>query len=401
MTSDIPASRPAGWGALLLLGALLAFPPMSIDMYLPSLPALTAELGGTAAQAGQTVAVFFAGLAAGQLVFGPLSDRLGRRPPVLLGVAVYVAASLGCALAGSMEQLLAWRLLQALGACAGVVVARAVVRDRFEHHESARVLSTLSLIMGLAPITSPLVGGWILAFTGDWRVIFAVLAGFGSLIGVAVLFGLPETRSQESLARARSEHPFRAYLALLRQKRLLGYLLAGSLNGACLFTYIASAPGLLIEHFGVRPVDFGWWFGVNAFGIIGGAQVNRMLLRRRTPDQALLLFGAIGVTSASALALAAWTGLGGMAGVLIPLFVTLGSYGVMTGNTGAGALSVDPTRAGSTSALMGALSFGAGALAASAAAAFHDVGPRPMASVILLCMLGAQLAARTLAVPRR
>ncbi|MBN9320141.1 MAG: Bcr/CflA family drug resistance efflux transporter [Caulobacterales bacterium 68-7] len=392
-------SARAPWRLVLLLGAVIAFPAISTDLYLPALPTLAGDLGASVETAQQTVSAFFAGMAVGQLFYGSASDRLGRRGPLLAGIALYIVASVACALATSMPMLLAGRVLQALGACSGVVITRAVVRDRFGHHQAAQVLSQLMLVMGLAPILAPMCGGLLLQAAG-WRSIFWVLVAFGVIVGGAVALTLPESRSAETAAQARAESPVRAYLALLRQKRLLGYLLGGCLNSACLFTYITVSPGLLIGHYGVPASQFGWYFGANAAGLVGASQLNRYLLRRYSPDQVLMVIGVIALVAAFVLALTSYTGLGGMWGVLPPLFFALASYGVMSGNTGAGALSVDPHRAGSVSALMGASSFAAGAIVSAIAAQFHDGGPRSMATVFVICMTGSMLAIRLLALPR-
>jgi MFS transporter, DHA1 family, multidrug resistance protein len=296
--------------------------------------------------------------------------------------------------------LIGARFVQALGGCAGGVVARAVIRDRFDHTETARMLSLMMLIMGLAPILAPLLGGVILSIAG-WRANFWVLVGFGVAVGTAVLLRLKESRSEATAAQARSETPLQAYAALFRQRRLIGYLLAGALNGATLFTYIAASPGLLIGTYGISPQNFGWVFGLNAFGIIGANQVNRYLLRRRTPDQVLATASLVSTGIAALLALVAVTDWGGEWGVLTLLFVLLASYGFIQGNTTAGALSVDPLRAGSVSALTGAASFGAGALAASISAALHDATARPMALIMLVAITGSAVALHTLALPPR
>lgn len=400
MTDNRPDASPTPWGLVILLGALTAFAPMSIDMYLPSLPAIADGLGASAAQAQGTVAAFLAGMAIGQFFYGPASDRLGRRGPILLGIAIYIAASAACAMATSIEMLTVSRFVQALGGCAGGVVVRAVVRDRFNHTETARMLSLLTLIMGLAPILAPMLGGALLAL-GGWRLNFWALTVFGAACGLAAFLWLKESRSAETAAQAASESPLRAYIALLGQPRLVGYALAGALNGATLFTYISASPDLLIGTYGISPSNFGWVFGLNAAGVIGASQVNRMLLRRATPDHVLKQASTIALLASIALTLAAVTGIGERWTILPLLFLVLASYGFMQGNTMAGALNVDPRRAGSISALMGGASFGVGAMAASLASVLHDGTPRPMAIVMMLALAGSVAALRLLALPRQ
>jgi len=385
---------------VILLGSLTAMGPLAIDMYLPSLPTIGRDLGASEAATQSTVATFLAGMALGQVFYGPASDRLGRRAPILLGIAIFAAASIACALATSVEQLLIGRFVQALGACAGAVVSRAVVRDRFDHTETARMLSLMMLIMGLAPILAPLLGSLLLRFAG-WPVNFWFMAAFGGAVGLAAFLRLKESRSEATAIQASQENPFQSYAALLRQRRLLGYGLAGALNGATLFTYISSSPGLLMGTYGISTGVFPWLFGLNALGVIGSGQINRAILRRLTPDQVLARASFAALGFAVLLALAAATGLGERWSVLPLLFLLLSSYGFMQGNTMAGALSVDPLRAGSTSALLGAASFAMGALAASLAGGFHDGTARPMAFVMLASLAGSTAALWWLALPRR
>lgn len=398
-SADIVRPSATPWGLVFLLGSLTAFAPMSIDMYLPAFPAMGAALQADAGEQQATLAFFLFGMAIGQFLYGPASDRFGRRVPILVGIAVYVAASIACALAMSPEWMIAARFVQALGGCAGAVVARAVVRDQFDHTETARMLSLLTLIMGLAPILAPISGAAVLQLAG-WRAIFWVLTAFGLACGVAVFLRLKETRSEETAVQARSENPLRAYHVLISNSRLVGYCLGGALNGALLFTYISSSSGLMIETFGFTPFAYTLVFGANAFGVIGAGQVNRMLLRRLTPDQVLARASLAALGFGVLLLAAAVTGFGGQWTVLPLLFCCLASYGLMAGNTMAGALSVDPTRAGSTSALMGGLSFASGAFASWLGGVLHDGTAVPMAGVMMACLLGSSAALWGLALPR-
>lgn len=406
MTSANPSSAPSAgtpvptpWGLVILLGSLTAMGPLAIDMYLPSLPAIAAGLKADPAQAQTTVAAFLAGMAVGQPFYGPWSDRIGRRVPLILGAVIFIVGSVACALATSIELMLAARFVQALGACAGGVVSRAIIRDRFDHTETARMLSLMMLIMGLAPILAPILGSALLAF-GGWELNFWFMTAFGVAIGLAALLRLQESRSEATAIQASKENPFQSYAAVLKSPRLIGYALCGALNGATLFTYISSSPGLIMGTYGYSPAVYPWIFGLNALGVIGAGQVNRMVLRRATPDQVLLRASVIASVFAVGLTLAAITGIGGQWSVLPLLFLLLASYGFMQGNTMAGALNVDPTRAGAISALMGTLSFGVGAAAASVAAVFHDGTPMAMAVVMLVSLVGSAVSLRALALRR-
>lgn len=398
MTETAPPPAAVPWRLVLLLGALTAFGPMSIDMYLSSLPSIGRTLHAGPDQTQATLAAFFAGMAVGQFIYGPASDRLGRRPPLLIGIGVFLAASVASALAPNIETLIVARFVQALGGCAGPVIARAVVRDRFGHADTARVLSLMTLIMGLAPVLAPQLGG-VVQFVAGWRGVFWTLVGFATAIGAWVMVSLQESRSAETAEHARSEHPLRAYVALFGMRRLMGYALAGALNGAVLFTYISTAPDLVMGTYGYSPLVFNLIFAFNAVGIIGASQINRWLLRRATPDQVLRKASVGSIVAALLLTIAAWTGVGGQWSVLPLLFVALSIYGLMGGNTMAGALSVDPRRAGSISALMGSASFGAGALASWAGGLLHDGTPRPVAAVMFACLVGSALAIYFLALP--
>ena len=372
----------------ILLGILAAFGPLSIDTYLSGLPAIGREFRADDAAAQLTLSMFFVGLAFGQALYGPIADRLGRRGPLLVGCALYAVASVGCALAPSINALIALRFVQALGGCAGMVISRSVVRDLFDAHESARMYSFLMLVMGVAPILAPLLGGQLLVLFG-WRSIFWVLAAFGLLCVVMVAVGLPETLPPERRATAGLGQVLRVYGGLLRDRRFIGYTLVGGLISAAMFAYISGSPFVFIELYGVAPQNYGWIFGTNAFGIIAASQINRWLLERFRAETILRrALMTIMVSGVVLMALAA-TGVGGLVGLLVPLFVCIAGYGLISPNATALAMASYGRAAGSASALLGTLQFALGAGAGTLVGVLANGTALPMAAVIAGCELVA------------
>jgi DHA1 family bicyclomycin/chloramphenicol resistance-like MFS transporter len=385
-------------GEILLLGSLTAFGAVTIDLYLPTLPAIARDYGTSAAAVQLTLSTFFVGMALGQLFFGPLSDRIGRRPTILIGCAVYVAASLFCALAPTIEALVVGRFFQALGCCAAMVTCRAIVRDRYDHRDSARIFSLLMLVLAIAPLLAPTVGGWIAAAAG-WHAVFYAFVAVGVAISAAVGLRLDESRSAATAQAARGQDVLSAYARLLGHKRLIGYLLVGAANGATLFSYIAASPDLVVNSWGFSESQFGLVFAAIAVGVVGSSQVNRLLLKHRSPD-AILAWATLGAAAAG---VALWLVALFDAPVLVVLaavFVALSSNGLIAANASAGALNVDPLRAGAISGLMGGINFGMGAAASALAAAMYDGTARPLAANVAVALLLAAAAYHLLAKPR-
>lgn len=380
-----------------MLAAISALGPFSIDMYLPALPAMGRQLQSSPAAIEMTIAVFSIGSGVGQLVFGPLSDRFGRRWPALIGLAVYAAASVGCALAMNVEQLIAARFLQALGVCSGQVVARALLADIFEPRDLARFSALLTMITLVAPIIGPLLGGYIFIAFG-WRPLFWVLAAYGVVVTVVCFIRLPETRTVAAQALSRAESTLIAYQAVLRNGPLMQMGLAAAFGSCGMAVYLGSASHLLIGHFGIPPAHFGYYFAANSVGLWIGASLNRSLLKRRDP--ALILRWGCLVNLGATLFLVAGANLPqlGKFGVLAPLFVMIGSFPTVMGNTGAIAQGYDRDRAGAVAAVLGALVGVLGAAAMAVAAVFGDGTPRAMAWTIAAC--SALCAALTYASPR-
>ncbi len=370
---------------ILILGALSAFGPLAIDFYLPAFPAMALAFGTDEQHVQLTLAAYFLGLSIGQLAYGPVADRFGRRVPLLVGVGLFTVASLACAFAPNLEWLMVARFVQALGGCAGMVISRAIVSDKCDAVGAAKVFSQLMLVMGLAPILAPMLGGLLVNSTG-WQSIFLALTGFSALAALAVALGLPESMP-EHLPRQPLSGALRQYGRLLKDPIFLGHALTGGIAIAGMFAYIAGSPFVFIKLYGVPAEHFGWLFGTNAAGFILVAQVNARLLAKRGP--AFLLARTVWIYLAAALALLAVSSLRTeqLWPLLVPLFICIASLGCILPNASACAMTGQGARAGSASALMGCLQFSVAAGAASLVGILYDGSAMPMAMVISLCAI--------------
>jgi DHA1 family bicyclomycin/chloramphenicol resistance-like MFS transporter len=381
---------------ILILGALSAFGPLAIDFYLPGFPAMATYFGTDEKHIQLTLAAYFLGLSLGQLAYGPVADRFGRRIPLLVGVSLFTLASLACAFAPNLEWLIGARFVQALGGCAGMVLARAIVSDKCNAVESAKVFSQLMLVMGLAPILAPMLGG-VLVNGAGWQAIFLCLTVFSALCLTAVAIGLPESMPADH-PRQPLSGALRQYANLFKDRVFIGHALTGGIAMAGMFSYIAGSPFVFIKLYGVPAEHYGWLFGTNAAGFILVAQVNARMLRKFGP--AWLLSRAVWVYLAAALIVLGisllrteqlWP-------LLVPLFVCLASLGCIIPNASACAMNGQGRRAGSASALMGFLQFSVAAGAASLVGVLHDGTATPMTMVISLCGV---LAVSAMAYTRR
>ncbi len=351
-------------------------------MYLPAMPQLERVFATDAARVQWTLAAFFLGFALGQAFYGPVADRYGRKPSLYVGLALYIGASIGCALAPGIGVLTAFRFLEAIGACAGAVVARAVVSDLFTGQEAARLFTALMVVMGVAPIVAPLIGGYLLLWF-NWPVIFWVLAAFGVACLLAVWLRLPETHRTESVRSLALGSVVTRYLSLLFDRRYLGYALSGAASMAGMFAYIAGSPFVFITLHHLTPQHYAWLFGANAFGIALASRINQALLRRYSADALLVGAGAVQAAAGAVLLAAAVTGVGGAPGLAAPLFLYVACVGIVTPNSVALAMAPHRQTAGVASALLGVLQFGLATAAAALVGVLHSASARPMASLIL------------------
>lgn len=387
------APRRGSLRFIVILGALTAFAPLSIDMYLPAFPAIEAHYGVGAAAVQATLATFFVGLAVGQAFYGPISDRYGRRGPLVIGIALYVLASALAAIAPGIETLTLARLAQALGGCAGIVIARAMVRDLFHERDAARVYSHLMLVMGVAPILAPVLGAYLLEI-GDWSVIFWVLGLFGLLCIAAVTFGLHETLPPERRTSDGVGGALRGYVALLRDRPFLALAFCSAFASGSLFAYITASPFVFISLHDVSTRTFAILFGMNAFGLILSSQINARLLRRFTSRQILQAAGVANAAAALGLAAVVLVAPAWFAGFVALLFLFVGSLGFLFPNVVATAMARAQTRAGAASALIGVLQFLMGALAAAVVGQLGAGSAVPMVLVMTVASLAGLMSGR-------
>jgi DHA1 family bicyclomycin/chloramphenicol resistance-like MFS transporter len=388
--SDVPHTTH-NLRLMLNLSALMSFASISTDMYLPALPAISRALHTDSAGVELTFSAFLIGFSLGQLIWGPLSDRFGRKLPILIGMVLFIIGSVGCALSTTVTEMMVWRVAQALGACVGPVLSRAMVRDLYGREQSAKMLSTLILIMGIAPIAGPLVGGQILLLW-SWPAIFWALA----VVGLVTLFSfsrLPESLPPEHRAREPLRHTFATYLQLIRDPRLIGYALSGGFFYGGAYAFIVGTPFAYIDFYEVSPQAYGWLFGVNIVGMMIANFLNGRLLNHMSSEQlfyrgawALAFFGVL-------LSVCTWFGWGGIWGLVIPIFFYMSMNGLIVANSVAGALASFPHRAGSASSLVGAMHYGSGILSAALVSWLADGTPKGMALVMGGAGIGCLVAA--------
>lgn len=347
----------------MILGTLVGLVPLTIDLYLPALPAIASDLNASSSAVQFTLTGTLVGLGLGQLVIGPLSDAVGRRVPLISGTALHITASLLCLLAPSIALLATFRVLQGVGAASSMVIALAVLRDLFTERTAASTLSRLMLVMGVVPILAPSLGGAIL-LTASWRGVFAVLAALGIVLLVVALTALRETLPPERRRAGELMPVLRTYGSLLTDREFVALALVGALGMSALFSYISGAPFVLQQHYGLSQQTFAVVFGVGAMSLIAASQLNPVLLDRFTAKQTV--FGGLVASTLSGVILTALavTGVGGLPGFMVALWLVLGSMGFVLPNAPAVALSRHGEAAGTASALLGATQFGLGALIA-------------------------------------
>ncbi|MGW2023241.1 multidrug effflux MFS transporter [Streptomyces decoyicus] len=383
------ASRRTGLLVTLVLGGLTAVPPLSMDMYLPALPQVTAALHSPAATVQLTLTTCLAGMALGQMIVGPMSDKWGRRRPLLAGMVIYILATALCAIAPTTELLIAFRLLQGLAGAAGIVIARAVVRDLYDGVAMARFFSTLMLISGVAPVVAPLIGGQILQIT-DWRGVFVVLTAVGVALTLLVWRRLDETLPPEGRHSGGLGQTLRTMRDLLADRAFSGYLLVGAFAFAALFAYISASPFVIQEIYGASPQVFSLLFGINSVGLVLVGQFNGKVLVGRVGLDKVLGTGLAVIALAAAGLLLMSSGVFGRVG-LVPvaagLFVLMAAMGLVMPSTNTLALLRTRHAAGSASALLGTSTFLLGSVASPLVGIAGERTALPMALVQLSCAI--------------
>ena len=380
---------------ILILSGLMAFASLSTDIYLPAMPVMAAELQG---DAELTITGFLIGFALAQLIWGPVSDRLGRRTPLFIGMVLFIIGSVGCALSVSIDQIIFWRVFQALGACTGPMLARAMVRDLFARTRAAQMLSTLTIVMAIAPIIGPLLGGQLIRVT-SWHAIFWLLAGIGLLMLLALRW-LPETLPPERRQQGSPLKAFHHYGQLLRNRIFIRYTLSLTCYYVAAYAFITGSPDVYIRYFGVEPQHYGWLFAVNILGLMTMSLVNRRLVQRYALGDLLKVALVVASLAMVAMAFSVKLHHGGLVGIALCVFLFFSMNGVIAATSTAAALDEAGEFAGSASAFIGALQYGSGIVSSLLLAGLHDGTPWTMTWIMGAFTLVSLLLAWTPSAPR-
>lgn len=380
---------------ILILSGLMAFASLSTDIYLPAMPVMAAELQG---DAELTITGFLIGFAVAQLIWGPIGDRLGRRTPLFIGMGLFIIGSVGCALSVSIDQIIFWRVFQALGACTGPMLARAMVRDLFARTRAAQMLSTLTIVMAIAPIIGPLLGGQLISVT-SWHAIFWLLAGIGLLM-LPALRWLPETLPPERRQQGSPLKAFHHYGQLLRNRIFIRYTLSLTCYYVAAYAFITGSPDVYIRYFGVEPQHYGWLFAVNILGLMTMSLVNRRLVQRYALGDLLKVALVVASLAMVAMAFSVKLHHGGLVGIALCVFLFFSMNGVIAATSTAAALDEAGEFAGSASAFIGSLQYGSGIVSSLLLAGLHDGTPWTMTWIMGAFTLVSLLLAWTPSAPR-
>ncbi|WP_179415458.1 multidrug effflux MFS transporter [Mucilaginibacter sp. E4BP6] len=377
---------------ILILGLLTALSPFSIDMYLPGFPAIAKALHTTTAEVARSLSSFFIGLAFGQLLYGPLMDRFGRKKPLYFGLALYIVVSVGCFSATSINTLIMLRFMQAIGACAAGVAAMAMVRDIFPVKDNAKVFALLVLVLGASPMIAPTVGSYLTAAFG-WQSVFIMLLSIAALILIAVIFALPESYKADTSYSLKPLPIIKSFLSVLTVPQFYTYAITSSLAFAGLFAYVAGSPAVFMEYFHVNGKVYGWIFAFLSIAFIGSSQLNNVLLKYFRSER-IVIVALIGQAIVAVFYLIeSYNGWFGLSGTLAMIFLILCGVGIINPNASALSLAPFSKNAGTASSLMGAMQLGIGAFATYSVSLFTTISPFSMAviisisSVIALCIL--------------
>ena len=383
-------ARKKNFYLILILGLLTSIGPFSIDMYLPAFPDIAKGLHTTVAQVTLSLSSFFIGISAGQLLYGPLLERFGRKNPLYVGLCIYLLASLGCALAASVNALIVLRLLQALGACVGMVAARAMVRDLFEVKENAKVFSMLMLVVAVSPIIAPTVGGYITSVLG-WRYVFAMLIIVGIVILSGVYFLLPESKKPDPNFSLKPLPLVKNFAGVLRHPQFYTYALTAAISAAGLYAYIAGSPYVFMEIFKVNEKQYGWIFALIAIGLISCSQVNSLLLKNYSSEQIIKAALSCQSIIGASMVLITFFGWNDLFITIFLIFIFLCTQGFIFPNASALSLASFGHNAGSASALMGAIQMSIGAGTATLVSLLQNHTALPMTGVMACCAITALL----------
>ncbi|MCU5774836.1 multidrug effflux MFS transporter [Erwiniaceae bacterium BAC15a-03b] len=382
--------KSSGLPFILILSALMAFTSLSTDIYLPAMPVMAKDLHG---DAGLTITGFLIGFCLAQLIWGPISDHFGRKAPLFIGLILFIIGSAGCALSTDITQIVFWRVFQALGACTGPMLARAMIRDLFGRTRAAQMLSTLMVIMAIAPIAGPLLGGQMIRVT-SWHNIFWLLTLIGALMLVLMCW-LPETLAEEKRVKTSLAGAFSNYYHLLKNTRFMRFTLCVTFYYVAAYAFITGSPFVYISYFGIDPQHYGGLFAVNVVGLMAVSMVNRRLVHRY-PLESLLKFAVvIAAVAAITLAISTKLGFGGIVMIVLAVFIFFSMNGIIAATSTAAAMDAVPDMAGSASALTGSLQYGSGIISSLLLALLSDGTPWTMSWIIALFTVASAVMALT------